>query len=169
MRLFGKERGSSIRETRFPKTDQVRFDEFDQSIDGQMTLRASRSCQCCCVRSGPVRETSDCRPASLTRPTSGSEMRCHSEPFAVILSAAKDLALGAPDKLHEESRPGLLGPVCTTQNKIPRFARNDISWFLGVRRLMNMSDCCSVVLQAPASAAPAFITLSAGPWTPYVR
>jgi hypothetical protein len=30
-------------------------------------------------------------------------MRCHSEPFAVILSTAKDLALGAQDKLREES------------------------------------------------------------------
>jgi hypothetical protein len=30
---------------------------------------------------------------------------CHSESFAVILSAAKDLALPAQDKLHEESRP----------------------------------------------------------------
>ena len=30
---------------------------------------------------------------------------CHSEPFAVILSAAKDLALPAQDKLREESRP----------------------------------------------------------------
>jgi hypothetical protein len=30
---------------------------------------------------------------------------CHSESFAVILSAAKDLALPAQDKLREESRP----------------------------------------------------------------
>jgi hypothetical protein len=29
---------------------------------------------------------------------------CHSEPFAVILSEAKDLALGAQGKLREESR-----------------------------------------------------------------
>jgi len=29
---------------------------------------------------------------------------CHSEPFAVILSAAKDLALGAQGKRREESR-----------------------------------------------------------------
>ncbi len=29
---------------------------------------------------------------------------CHSEPFAVILSAAKDLALAAQGKLREESR-----------------------------------------------------------------
>jgi len=30
---------------------------------------------------------------------------CHSEPFAIILSEAKDLALGAQGKLREESRP----------------------------------------------------------------
>jgi hypothetical protein len=41
----------------------------------------------------------------------------------------------------EKSRPGLSGAVCPTQSKIPRSARNDISWFLGVRRLTNMSDC----------------------------
>jgi len=29
---------------------------------------------------------------------------CHSEPFAVILSEAKDLTLGAQGKLREESR-----------------------------------------------------------------
>jgi hypothetical protein len=31
---------------------------------------------------------------------------CHSEPFAVILSAAKDLALPAQGKLREESLSG---------------------------------------------------------------
>jgi hypothetical protein len=43
---------------------------------------------------------------------------CHSEPFAVILSEAKDLALFAQGKLREESRyllfeekPGFLGPI----------------------------------------------------------
>jgi hypothetical protein len=60
------------------------------------------------------------------RPTACFEMRCHSDP---------ERSEG------EESRPGLLGAVCPTQNKIPRSARNDISWFLGVRRLPNMSDC----------------------------
>ena len=38
--------------------------------------------------------------------------RCHSEPFAVILSAAKDLALAAQGKLGEESpsgNPDLIG------------------------------------------------------------
>jgi hypothetical protein len=34
-------------------------------------------------------------------------MSCHSEPFAVILSEAKDLALGAQGKLREESCSGL--------------------------------------------------------------
>src|SRR5208337_4991990 len=56
--------------------------------------------------------------------------RCHSEPFAVILSpfaslrvnSAKDLALSAQGKLREESRSGL---PSTKQGKIPRFARND--------------------------------------------
>jgi hypothetical protein len=32
--------------------------------------------------------------------------QCHSDPFAVILSAAKDLALPAQDKLREDSRSG---------------------------------------------------------------
>jgi len=27
------------------------------------------------------------------------------------------------------------------ESGVPRSARNDISWFLGVRRLTNMSDC----------------------------
>jgi hypothetical protein len=35
--------------------------------------------------------------------------RCHSEPFAVILSEAKDLALGAEGKLREESRSEPVG------------------------------------------------------------
>ena len=67
------------------------------------------------------------------------ETRCHSEPFAVILSEAKDLALGAQGKLREESRPGLLGAVFPTQIEIPRFARNDISWFLSARQPTGMS------------------------------
>jgi len=45
---------------------------------------------------------------------------CHSEPFAVTLSEAKDLALGAQGKLREESRP-----AADIQSGIPRFARND--------------------------------------------
>src|SRR5271157_6652711 len=40
---------------------------------------------------------------SKTSPWGG----CHSEPFAVILSAAKDLALPAQGKLREESRSAL--------------------------------------------------------------
>ena len=48
------------------------------------------------------------------------EMRCHSE-------------------RSEESRSGLFGAVCPTQSKIPRFARNDISWFLGAAG--GMEDC----------------------------
>jgi len=51
-----------------------------------------------------------------------SEMRCHSE-------------------RSEESRPTLSGAVCPTQSKIPRFARNDISWFLGAFQPTGMSDC----------------------------
>jgi len=34
----------------------------------------------------------------------------------------------------EESRPGFPGAVCLTQSKIPRFARNDISWFPSARQ-----------------------------------
>jgi len=49
------------------------------------------------------------------------ETRCHSE-------------------RSEESRPGLLEAVCPTQSKIPRFARNDISCFLGARKQTGMSD-----------------------------
>jgi len=49
-------------------------------------------------------------------------MRCHSE-------------------RSEESRPGLLGAAFLTQSKIPRFARNDISWFLGAHQPTGMSDC----------------------------
>jgi len=33
----------------------------------------------------------------------------------------------------EESRTGLFGAVCPTQSEVPRFARNDISWFLQTR------------------------------------
>jgi hypothetical protein len=39
----------------------------------------------------------------------GKTLPCyHSEPFAVILSIAKDLALPAQDKVHEEFRPAHL-------------------------------------------------------------
>jgi hypothetical protein len=55
-------------------------------------------------------------------------MSCHSEPFAVILSEAKDLALGAQGKFREESRSGLFFVNSEpNQIEIPRFARND-SW-----------------------------------------
>ena len=47
----------------------------------------------------------------------GHTRHLSAEPVAVILSEAKDLALGAQGKLREESRPGLLGAVC------PRRAR----------------------------------------------
>ena len=42
---------------------------------------------------------------------------CHSEPFAVILSEAKDLALGAQGKLREES-----AFVCFQEDKSRFFA-----------------------------------------------
>jgi len=62
------------------------------------------------------------------------EMRCHSDPFAVILGEAKDLALRPQGKLREESRPGLLGAVCPTQSKIPRFAlRKDDAYVLYIQ------------------------------------
>jgi len=52
----------------------------------------------------------------------GFEMRCHSEK-------------------SEESCPGLLEAVWPMPSKIPRFARNDILWFLGAREQTGMSDC----------------------------
>jgi hypothetical protein len=52
-------------------------------------------------------------------------MKCHSEPFAVILSEAKDLALGAQGKLREESCSASGRPPRKDQGEIPRFARND--------------------------------------------
>jgi len=54
-------------------------------------------------------------------------MDCHSEPFAVILSEAKHLALGAQGKLREESRSPPGGLKAKEQSEIPRCARNDIS------------------------------------------
>jgi len=50
-----------------------------------------------------------------TRTPSG----CHSEPFAVILSEAKDLARGAQGRLHEESGSEAFG----MQSEIPRRLR----------------------------------------------
>jgi hypothetical protein len=50
---------------------------------------------------------------------------CHSEPFAVILSAAKDLALGAQGKLREESRSAAGEATNKKQGEILRFAQND--------------------------------------------
>ena len=49
--------------------------------------------------------------------------------YAVIPSEARNLALA------------FLGVACPTQSKIPRFARNDISWFLGARQQTGMNDC----------------------------
>ncbi|MGA9059830.1 MAG: M48 family metallopeptidase [Terriglobia bacterium] len=46
---------------------------------------------------------------------------CHSEPFTVIPSEARNLALPVQGKLREESRTSL-----RFQSEIPRFARNDI-------------------------------------------
>jgi len=48
----------------------------------------------------------------------------HSEPFAVILSEAKDLALGAQGKLREESRSDT---SASKQGEIPHCARNDMA------------------------------------------
>ena len=39
--------------------------------------------------------------------------------------------MGCHSERSEESRLGLLGAVCLRQGKIPRFARNDISWVWG--------------------------------------
>jgi hypothetical protein len=49
---------------------------------------------------------------------------CHSEPFAVILSEAKDLALGAQGKLREQSRTD---SSTSKQGETPRCARNAIA------------------------------------------
>jgi len=46
-------------------------------------------------------------------------MKCHSEPFAVILSEAKDLGLGAPGKLREESCSASGTPPQKDQGEIP--------------------------------------------------
>jgi ATP-dependent helicase Lhr and Lhr-like helicase len=65
---------------------------------------------------------------STTLPSGDLAEACHSKPYAVILSEAKDLALGAQDKLREESRSALV-PVhqsfSANQSEIPRSARND--------------------------------------------
>jgi len=57
-------------------------------------------------------------PSDDARPKSANTT-AHSEPFAVILSEAKDLALGAQGKLREESRSGLFSRHC----EIPRRLR----------------------------------------------
>jgi hypothetical protein len=62
-------------------------------------------------------------PTQLRPPTAEPGRRekitksCHSEPFAVILSEAKDLALGAQGKLLEES-----AVVCFQKDKSRFFA-----------------------------------------------
>jgi hypothetical protein len=55
---------------------------------------------------------------------------CHSEPFAVILSEAKDLALSAQGKLREESGSEMFSKQC----EIPRFARNDRQTILDAQK-----------------------------------
>ena len=75
-------------------------------------------------------------------------MKCHSEPFAVILSEAKDLALGAQGKLREASCSAPARPSPKGQGEIPPLrcaqGRNDSafqsrkwdsSWTLGGNRL----------------------------------
>jgi hypothetical protein len=61
----------------------------------------------------------------LTPNRLGSSGLGHSEPFAVILSEAKDLALGAQGKLREESPSDFSSAIDAAQSEIPRFARND--------------------------------------------
>jgi hypothetical protein len=86
------------------------------------------------------------RKMRQARPNGFVEYKGHTrhlsaEPVAVILSEAKDLALSAQGKLREESRPGLLRAVFPTQIKVPRFARNDIAWFLSARPPTGMNHC----------------------------
>ena len=47
--------------------------------------------------------------------------------------------IGCHSERSEESRPGLFWAVRPTQSKIPRFARNDMTWFLGAAG--GMGDC----------------------------
>ncbi len=63
-------------------------------------------------------------PSEDARPQS-AKTTGHSEPFAVILSEAKDLALGAQGKLREEARPASVESTNQDQGDIPRFARID--------------------------------------------
>jgi hypothetical protein len=62
------------------------------------------------------------------------EIRCHSE-------------------RSEESRPGFSWVARLTQSKIPRFARNDISWFPVARQPTGMSDCHENAVGAALVAA----------------
>ena len=53
---------------------------------------------------------------------------CHSNPFAVILSAAKALALGAQGKLRQESRPDcFFQPRNPILRSDPAYAERDSS------------------------------------------
>ena len=53
------------------------------------------------------------------------EIDCHSDPAAA----------------GEESRPDPCPAIPQTQSEIPRFGRNDISWFPGARQQTGMNDC----------------------------
>jgi len=53
----------------------------------------------------------------------------------------------------EESRPDPSPAIPQTQSEIPRFARNDISWFPGARQQMGMSDCHENAVGAALVAA----------------
>jgi hypothetical protein len=74
------------------------------------------------MRHSLLKESSCSCPSAHGHPET---TKCHSEPFAVILSAAKDLALGAQGKLREESRSASGRLNQKDQSEIPRFARND--------------------------------------------
>ena len=63
-------------------------------------------------------------PSDDARPKSANTT-AHSEPFAVILSEAKDLALGGQGKLREEARSASGESTNQDQGDIPRFARNE--------------------------------------------
>ena len=57
------------------------------------------------------------------------KMGCHSDP---------------EQSEGEESRSDFFAAVSPTQGKIPRYARNDISWLLGARQQRGINDCLEI-------------------------
>jgi len=80
-------------------------------------------------------------------------MSCHSEPFAVIHSEAKDLDPGAQGKLREESCP-----ATRSQSEVPRSARND--GIEGVADLASLPIVLLVLTVVVFLASPALNAIS---------